>query len=216
MVKKAEFHRWVQICTSRAPVGCEGTALNPAAQFLGTLDPRRKASWPAGVRLRSACVPPRGSKLLDQFPVSLQSGLGRVLTARPLHGFRKFAKAAKHEGFWHLVAHWPGSLPACSFAGRGRPFYRSTPAEADLVECFQLMEGLANLRPKLVQQLLAACTLVKAKRLFLYLAEKANHQWLRYVDRSALDLGSGSRSLAQGGTYVSKYQLVVPESLATL
>ncbi len=84
------------------------------------------------------------------------------------------------------------------------------------MECFQLMEGLANLRPKLVQQLLAACTLVKAKRLFLYLAEKANHQWLRYVDRSALDLGSGSRSLAQGGTYVSKYQLVVPESLATL
>lgn len=90
------------------------------------------------------------------------------------------------------------------------------PAEADLMECFQVMEGLVNLRPKLVQQLLIACTSVKVKRLFLYLAEKASHQWLRLVDQSRLDLGSGSRSLAKGGTYVSTYQLVVPESLAVL
>jgi hypothetical protein len=90
------------------------------------------------------------------------------------------------------------------------------PEELDLVECSQVMEGLVNLRPKLVQELLAACTSVKAKRLFLYLAEKTNHQWLPLLDISKLDLGRGDRSLAKGGVYVSKYHLVLPETLAAL
>ena len=90
------------------------------------------------------------------------------------------------------------------------------PDELDLVECSQVMEGLVNLRPKQVQELLTACTSVKAKRLFLYMAEKVNHPWLPLVDTSKLDLGTGDRSLAKGGVYVSKYQLVVPEQLAAL
>jgi hypothetical protein len=89
------------------------------------------------------------------------------------------------------------------------------PEELDLMECFQVMEGLANLRPKLVQQLLAASTSIKAKRLFLFLAEKANHQWFTLVDTSKLDLGKGHRRLAQGGVYVAKYGLTVPKELAT-
>ena len=90
------------------------------------------------------------------------------------------------------------------------------PDELDLLECFQVMEGLTNLRPKLVQQLLQACKSVKTKRLFLYLAERANHQWLSFVETSKLDLGKGDRSLAKGGVYVAKYHLVVPASMAAL
>ena len=88
------------------------------------------------------------------------------------------------------------------------------PQQFDLVECFQVMEGLSGLRPAVVQELLRACTSVKAKRLFLYLAEQANHAWLQFVDVSQLDLGSGERSLAKGGVYVPKYNLVVPQELA--
>jgi Transcriptional regulator, AbiEi antitoxin, Type IV TA system/Transcriptional regulator, AbiEi antitoxin N-terminal domain len=88
------------------------------------------------------------------------------------------------------------------------------PKEFDLVECFQVMEGLTTLQPKVVQELLAACTSVKAKRLFLYMAERANHQWLSIVDASSLDLGKGERSLSKGGVYVPKYNLVVPPELA--
>ena len=88
------------------------------------------------------------------------------------------------------------------------------PAMLDLVECFQLMEGLVNLRPKPVQELLAACNSVKARRLFLYMAEKAGHRWLNAVNVSNLDLGVGERSLAKGGVYVSKYHLVLPKELA--
>jgi hypothetical protein len=89
------------------------------------------------------------------------------------------------------------------------------PEELDLVECFQVMEGLSNLRPKLVQELLEKCTSIKAKRLFLYMAEKANHQWLSFVATSKIDLGTGERSLARGGDYVSKYHLVLPHALVS-
>jgi hypothetical protein len=87
------------------------------------------------------------------------------------------------------------------------------PDEMDLLECAQVMEGLVNLRPKLIQELLTACTSIKAKRLFLFLAEKVNHPWFSLVDASKIDLGKGDRSLAKGGVYVAKYHLVLPESL---
>jgi hypothetical protein len=88
------------------------------------------------------------------------------------------------------------------------------PKELDLVECLQVMEGLANLRPQVVQELLIACRSIKVKRLFLYLAERASHQWLQFVDTSVVDLGKGERSLSEGGVYVAKYNLVVPRELA--
>lgn len=88
------------------------------------------------------------------------------------------------------------------------------PQELDLQECFHVMEGLANLRPIVVQQLLEQCTSIKVKRLFLYLAERAGHQWLNFVNLSAVDLGNGVRSLCKGGVHVAKYNLVVPQSLA--
>jgi hypothetical protein len=88
-----------------------------------------------------------------------------------------------------------------------------SPDELDLVECFHVMEGLANLRPKLVQELLQVCSSVKAKRLFLYLAEKAKHQWRSMIDTKRMDLGKGHRRLVEDGTYVAKYQLTVPTGL---
>lgn len=90
------------------------------------------------------------------------------------------------------------------------------PKRMDLVECFQIMESLATLRPKVVEGLLSECGSVKVKRLFLYMAEKANHQWLQLVDQSKLDLGKGERSLSKGGAYVAKYNLVVPQELVEL
>ncbi len=90
------------------------------------------------------------------------------------------------------------------------------PDTLDLVECFHLMEGLVNLRPQLVQQLLQQCNSIKVKRLFLYLSEKTNHSWLQFVDPHLIDIGNGNRSLSKGGTYVSKYQITIPNELAVL
>lgn len=88
-----------------------------------------------------------------------------------------------------------------------------TPKKQELVECYEIMEGLNNLRPKQVQELLEVCTSVKVKRLFLYMAEKARHDWFKYIDLEKIDLGKGKRSLVKDGTYISKYQITVPKAL---
>jgi hypothetical protein len=88
------------------------------------------------------------------------------------------------------------------------------PKHQELFECYELMEGLNNLRPKIVQELLEHCTSIKVKRLFLYLAEKCNHDWLEFVDLSNVDLGSGTRSLVKNGVYIDKYKITVSKELA--
>ncbi|MEZ5305524.1 MAG: type IV toxin-antitoxin system AbiEi family antitoxin [Pyrinomonadaceae bacterium] len=84
----------------------------------------------------------------------------------------------------------------------------------DLEECADLMEGLNDLRPVQVQELLEASKSVKVNRLFLYLAERSNHKWFKYLVPSEINLGSGKRSLAKDGVYVAKYQITVPRGLA--
>jgi len=88
------------------------------------------------------------------------------------------------------------------------------PENFPIKESFELMEGLASLRPAKVQELLENCKSVKVKRLFLYFAEKANHSWFKYLDINKINLGVGNRSLVESGVLVSKYKLVLPNELA--
>jgi len=87
------------------------------------------------------------------------------------------------------------------------------PQKQSLLECYELLEGLYNLRPQVVQQLLEKCSSVKVKRLFLYLADKANHSWFKHLQIEKIDLGSGKRSVVKHGVYNAKYQIVVPKEL---
>jgi hypothetical protein len=87
------------------------------------------------------------------------------------------------------------------------------PEKQELTECYELLEGLNNLRPVEVQALLEHCQSIKVKRLFLYMAEKAQHGWLQYLDLKKIDLGKGKRSLAKSGIYIPKYQITVPKEL---
>jgi len=73
-----------------------------------------------------------------------------------------------------------------------------------------LFEGLTTLRPKLVQQLLEACRSVKAKRLFLHLAEACGPPWVGKLELGCVDLGSGKRVIVKGGRFDGKYQITVP------
>jgi hypothetical protein len=90
------------------------------------------------------------------------------------------------------------------------------PNRFDLIECYQILEGLVNLRPKIIQALLEECSSIKVKRLFLFLASKANHQWLDFVDQSRIELGTGDRVIVNGGVYISNYKISVPKELTTL
>lgn len=88
------------------------------------------------------------------------------------------------------------------------------PNDFSITEAYELMEGLSNLRPKQVQELLESCKSIKAKRLFLYFAERAGHSWFKYIDQTKIDLGSGNRSLTKKGMLVAKYKLALPKELA--
>lgn len=77
----------------------------------------------------------------------------------------------------------------------------------------KLVEGLANLSPRRLEQLLAACRSVKVKRLFFFFADRHNHAWLKRIDKNTIDLGKGKRMLVRGGKLNSAYQITVPEQL---
>lgn len=89
------------------------------------------------------------------------------------------------------------------------------PSKMDLMECYQILSGLVNLRPKLVQELLEQCSSVKVKRLFLYMVEKAGHQWLDFIDRSSVNLGKGDRSIVRNGFYNGRYHITLPKEFET-
>jgi len=47
----------------------------------------------------------------------------------------------------------------------------------------------------------------------MYLAEKAGHEWFKYLDLNKIDLGKGKRSIVKQGVYVPKYKITVPKEL---
>jgi len=83
----------------------------------------------------------------------------------------------------------------------------------DYIHVFELMQGINNLHLETTQLLLNNCTSVKVNRLFLYMAEKSNHAWFKYIDVSQIDWGSGNRSLVKEGVYIKKYRITVPKEL---
>lgn len=85
-----------------------------------------------------------------------------------------------------------------------------SPSEQSLEEALLLMEGLATLRPNLVQQLLEQCRSIKVKRLFLYLAERCQHEWLKKLNFKKISLGKGKRMVVKKGHLDLKYQITVP------
>ncbi len=87
------------------------------------------------------------------------------------------------------------------------------PHEHSVGDAMALMIGLTTVRPNMAQDLMQACRSVKAKRLFLLMAEKAGHRWVDELHLDSLDLGSGKRVLGKGGHYYPEYQLSLPEAL---
>ena len=110
----------------------------------------------------------------------------------------------QHEAFQLSISSASRAMMECLYL---------VPKKQELLECYEIMEGLNNLRPDSTQRLLEQCNSVKVKRLFLYMAEKAGHDWLNYLKLDKIDLGSGKRSLEKGGSYIPKYKITVPKAL---
>ena len=90
---------------------------------------------------------------------------------------------------------------------------QNVPDRESIYDAYVLLQGLVNLRPDRVSNLLRACHSIKAKRLFLALAARLNQAWFKYLDLKGVDLGTGKRSLFPGGKLDSKYQITLPADL---
>ena len=76
-----------------------------------------------------------------------------------------------------------------------------------------LIQGLTNLSPRRLQELLADCKNVKIKRLFFFFADRHGHAWLRSLKNKKFDLGQGKRMLVKGGRLDQTYQITVPKEI---
>jgi hypothetical protein len=87
-------------------------------------------------------------------------------------------------------------------------------SDAALVyEADALMQAMTTLRPQRVGLMLRRCHSIKAKRLFLALAERHKHAWLSHVPLERVELGRGKRALVPGGRLHPTYQITLPGDL---
>ena len=84
---------------------------------------------------------------------------------------------------------------------------------AGVYETDALLQAMTTLRPQRVGLLLRHCRSIKAKRLFLALAERHRHAWLSHVPLEGVDLGRGKRALVPGGRLHPTYQITLPGDL---
>lgn len=109
-----------------------------------------------------------------------------------------------------------GERHTLRFASEERAFLElldETPKRASVHEADAILAGLLRLRPTRLQALLGCCTSFKVKRLFLALAHRHQHPWLKHLDLAAIDLGRGKRSLAPGGKFDPRFQITLPADL---
>ena len=88
------------------------------------------------------------------------------------------------------------------------------PNRYSFMDLYYIMEQLTALRPAKVQQLLETTNNMTVKRMFLYMAEKANYPWYQAIDVSRINFGTSKIQLCKGGVYVSKYKITIPRELA--
>jgi hypothetical protein len=118
-----------------------------------------------------------------------------------------------HKSGIDAVAHEGFSLPVSSPARAFMECLHLCPKYYNLTDLYYVMEMLSLLPPLKVQSLLEECKSVKVKRLFLYMAEKAGHDWLKMLDLSVISLGTGKRLVAKNGVFNVKYQITIPKEL---
>lgn len=84
------------------------------------------------------------------------------------------------------------------------------PREQTFDEALLIMNNLATLRPDKIQILLENCSSVKVKRIFMWMAEHCNHQWVEEINTSKINFGKGKRVIAKNGKLDKKYNITVP------
>ena len=84
----------------------------------------------------------------------------------------------------------------------------------DFTVADKIFEAATNFRPELLQELLRACSQVKAKRLFLWFSDRHAHEWRKALKIDGINLGKGKRMLVKGGAFDPIYQITIPREMS--
>lgn len=84
----------------------------------------------------------------------------------------------------------------------------------EINSAMMMFESAATLRPNLLQLLLEECKQIKAKRLFLWMSKRLNHQWYKLIDQNTIDLGTGKRQIIKDGVLDKDFLITVPKELS--
>ncbi|OIQ92632.1 hypothetical protein GALL_254550 [mine drainage metagenome] len=130
-----------------------------------------------------------------------------------LHGAQLFGELPLEAITTKAFGHWDWPLRYATPELALLELLAEVNEEADFSVADKFFESAATLRPALIGALLRACTQVKAKRLFLWFAARHAHPWLKKLDTSGVDLGSGKRVIVPGGALDKQYQITVPREM---
>jgi len=78
----------------------------------------------------------------------------------------------------------------------------------------ELFQGLVNLSPRKIQDILERSRAVQTNRVFLFLGRFYDHQWVKHIDETRIKLGAGKRQVVEKGRFDEQYQITVPEILS--
>ena len=76
-----------------------------------------------------------------------------------------------------------------------------------------VLAAAIKVSPRKLDALLKSCRSIKAKRLFLWLASRHQHAWLKYLTAEHYELGSGKRVIAERGRLEPTWQITVPREM---
>jgi len=89
-------------------------------------------------------------------------------------------------------------------------------AHLDFEQVYEVCERLTGLRAALLQRLLEECSSIKVKRIFCFMAERADPTWFKKLKLDSVDLGRGKRTVVKNGRYDQKYKITVPKQFAKI
>jgi hypothetical protein len=113
-----------------------------------------------------------------------------------------------------LLFPWRDELPALEMSNPERAILEllvEVPTEISFENAEQILQGMTSLSPNKLNELLLVCDNIRVRRLFLWMAERQNHQWFKKLNLDNISLGTGNRVLVKGGILNKKYKITVPQ-----
>lgn len=130
-----------------------------------------------------------------------------------LHKHRLFDKPVPESQMTKPFGHWDWPLRYATPELALLEMTAEVKQASDFEVLDKLFESATSLRPQLLMKLLKACHHVKAKRLFLWFAERHRFTWFDRLDVKTVNLGSGKRVIQKGGAFDNKYQITIPREM---